>query len=280
MPRTGSVFTLAPSTVAPAVPGTPASAADFNAAMADISQALTDSMVTDAPAFTSPAAFDGGTADAPGITFAGDLDTGIWHPAANQVGITVDGAVTGTVLLAKTAGVDVTGALTVDGAVAATGAVSGTTGSFTGKVTAEGFDAGTNTIDNVVDPTTDQQAATKKYVDDTVGGGLSAEVQPTAGTNTSTTGLRMRVLMGALIVLRGNVTATNATAAHEVLATIVGWKPGASYTAWGTGVDNLGVEFNDYFSFTPSGADCTISCARGLTAADKIFLDGFVFLKV
>ena len=115
MPRTGSVFTLTPSTVAPAVAGTPASAPDFNAAMDDISQALSDSMVTDAPAFTSPASFDGGTEDAPGITFTGDLDTGIWHPAANQVGITVDGAVTGTVLLAKTTGVDVTGDLDTSG---------------------------------------------------------------------------------------------------------------------------------------------------------------------
>lgn len=117
MPRTGAVFALTPSTVAPAVPGTPASAADFNAAMDDISQALSDSMVTDAPAFTSPASFDGGTEDEPGITFTGDLDTGIWHPAANQVAITVDGAVTGTVLLAKPTGVDVTGDLNVSGTI-------------------------------------------------------------------------------------------------------------------------------------------------------------------
>lgn len=133
MPRTGAIFAFTPSTVAPAVPGTPASATDFNAAMDDIAQALSDSMVTDAPTFTSPAVFDGGTEDAPGLTFVGDLDTGIWHPAANQVAVTVDGGATGTVLLAKTTGVDVTGDLAVSGDLAVTGDVT-----VTGKITESG----------------------------------------------------------------------------------------------------------------------------------------------
>tara|TARA_X000001388_G_scaffold62476_1_gene48251 strand:- start:721 stop:2115 length:1395 start_codon:yes stop_codon:yes gene_type:complete len=47
----------------------------------------------------------------------------------------------------------------------------------TGKVTAEGFDAGSNQIDNVTDPTADQDAATKKYVDRGVSG-LLEEISP------------------------------------------------------------------------------------------------------
>jgi len=52
------------------------------------------------------------------------------------------------------------------------------------EILAESNDAGANTIDNLADPTTDQQAATKKYVDDNAGGGeggalLSATVELT-----------------------------------------------------------------------------------------------------
>ena len=51
----------------------------------------------------------------------------------------------------------------------------------TGKITCEGLDAGTNKIENVVDPTEDQEAATKKYVDDNVTGGQLLIKNATAG---------------------------------------------------------------------------------------------------
>jgi len=56
----------------------------------------------------------------------------------------------------------------------------------TGKVTAEGFDAGENLINNVTDPSGAQDAATKQYVDRGASGVLST-FTPTFSTTTSIT---------------------------------------------------------------------------------------------
>jgi len=51
---------------------------------------------------------------------------------------------------------------------------------FTGTL-----DMGTNKIENVVDPTTDQEAATKKYVDDNAGALSASWSQPARSKNTN-----------------------------------------------------------------------------------------------
>jgi hypothetical protein len=55
-----------------------------------------------------------GTAGAPGVTFASDLDSGLYHIGANNLGVAVNGA---KVLDIGTAGLGVTGTLTSSGAL-------------------------------------------------------------------------------------------------------------------------------------------------------------------
>lgn len=70
-----------------------------------------------------------GSAAAPSYTFVGDLDTGLYHPAANQVGVSANGALVG---LFSTSGLAITGLISATTTIAAgtniTAGSSGTAG--------------------------------------------------------------------------------------------------------------------------------------------------------
>lgn len=100
MPRNGSGQYVPPSSsFNPAVPETTIVSEDWNDLLTDMADALTDSLSSDGqtPATERiPFAFglstSAGTVGAPAIAATGDLDTGVYFPAANQVGIAVGGA--------------------------------------------------------------------------------------------------------------------------------------------------------------------------------------------
>lgn len=94
MPReTDGTYTLPTGTVTPAVTGTAISSVDFNALVDDIAATLQDSLSrTGDGGMEVPLKFAGGTDAAPGITFDGDTDTGIFSDVANELAITAGGA--------------------------------------------------------------------------------------------------------------------------------------------------------------------------------------------
>jgi len=98
MPRSGGTYTAPASSWNPAVPGTTLSSTDYNAQLADISTALTNSIATDGltpiiaripfAAGTSAAA---GTVALASYASTGDLDTGMYFPTTNQAAVTAGG---------------------------------------------------------------------------------------------------------------------------------------------------------------------------------------------
>lgn len=128
MPRNGSGSYSPPSnTWNPATPETPILSDDWNATLADMATAITQSIASDgqttatAPIpFVQGIRFSGGTVSAPAFSIIEDTDTGFYTPAANQLAIAV-GGVQGflitpigiTVPLALTVGDNATIALTL-----------------------------------------------------------------------------------------------------------------------------------------------------------------------
>lgn len=90
MPRNASgTYTLP---VAAYVSGTVIKSADMNSNLSDIATALTQSIAsTGVTPITSPLFFVTGTVGAPGISFVGDPNTGIYQPAADQMAISCGG---------------------------------------------------------------------------------------------------------------------------------------------------------------------------------------------
>lgn len=121
MPRAGDgTYTLPSNTVAPAVAGTIIDASDFNDVLNDLAAEMTDSLSRNGDGGMNVALpFAGGDAAAPGITFVGDLDTGIFSDVANEVGVTA-GATEVTRFSAT--GVAITGDLAVSGSYGLTAA--------------------------------------------------------------------------------------------------------------------------------------------------------------
>lgn len=123
MPRgTDGTYTLPTGTVTPAVTGTPISSTDFNALVGDIAATLQDSLSRSGKgSMAVPMKFAGGTGAAPGITFDGDTDTGIFSGVANELAITAGGAESARF---TATGVKITGDLAVTGDVVVTGTVT------------------------------------------------------------------------------------------------------------------------------------------------------------
>lgn len=89
---------------------------NFTAVALASTQAQIDAAVAATVTGTVPGVINPGTAAAPGLGFLGDLTTGVYRPAAGQVGLAVGGV---SSVIASSSG------LAVNGAIAATGAVSG-----------------------------------------------------------------------------------------------------------------------------------------------------------
>ena len=123
-------------------------------------------------------------------------NTGFVGPLDGIVGGSTPAAVTGTVITANTnfAG-DITGDVTGN-VTAASGTSTFNTVDINGGFTAAGItfdasstiDAGTNKIVNVVDPTANQDAATKKYVDDQLSGSENSITQGNSNVTVTDTG--------------------------------------------------------------------------------------------
>ncbi len=168
MARNGSGSYSPPSnTWNPAVPETAILSDDWNATLADLATALTQSLASDgqtAAAAVIPFAqgirVSDGLITAPSIAVIGDTDTGFYFPAANSVSLVCGGV---SVLAATTAGVTfplgvtfagnqtVTGNLTVNGNTTIGNAGADTlsvvaTGTFTGNQTFNGTATFTSTV--------------------------------------------------------------------------------------------------------------------------------------
>jgi microcystin-dependent protein len=168
MARNGSGSYSPPSnTWNPAVPETAILSDDWNATLADLATALTQSLASDgqtAAAAVIPFAqgirVSDGLITAPSIAVIGDTDTGFCFPAANSVSLVCGGV---SVLAATTAGVTfplgvtfagnqtVTGNLTVNGNTTIGNAGTDTlsvaaTGTFTGNQTFNGTATFTSTV--------------------------------------------------------------------------------------------------------------------------------------
>lgn len=93
MPRNGSGAYSLPES--PFVPGTTISSAAVNSDLSDIALALSGSVASDGQTpITGPITFSDGTFSAPGITFNSDTSTGVYRPAASQLGVTLGGTAT------------------------------------------------------------------------------------------------------------------------------------------------------------------------------------------
>lgn len=115
----------------PVVSGTTISATTQNNTLSDISAEITDSLCRSGKgAMLAPLELVDGAVGTPALTFDNDTDTGIYRKGANNMALVAGGA---EILDVQAAGVDITGALAVSGAVAGA-AVSGTTGTFSGAV--------------------------------------------------------------------------------------------------------------------------------------------------
>jgi microcystin-dependent protein len=168
MARNGSGSYSPPSnTWNPAVPETAILSDDWNATLADLATALTQSLASDGqtPAaavipFAQGIRVSDGLITAPSIAVIGDTDTGFYFPAANSVSLVCGGV---SVLAATTAGVTfplgvtfagnqtVTGNLTVNGNTTIGNAGADTlsvvaTGTFTGNQTFNGTATFTSTV--------------------------------------------------------------------------------------------------------------------------------------
>jgi len=166
--RNGSGSYSPPSnTWNPAVPETAILSDDWNATLADIATALTQSLASDGqtPAaavipFAQGIRVSDGLITAPSIAVIGDVDTGFYFPAANSVSLVCGGV---SVLAATSAGVTfplgvtfagnqtVTGDLTVNGNTTIGNAGTDTlsvvaTGTFTGNQTFNGTATFTSTV--------------------------------------------------------------------------------------------------------------------------------------
>jgi hypothetical protein len=95
MPRNGSG---AMSLTTSFVPETDALAEDVNTVLEDIRDEITNSLAADGQtAMTGAFRAVDGSAAAPGITFASDLDTGIYRIGSNSFGVTANGAIVATI---------------------------------------------------------------------------------------------------------------------------------------------------------------------------------------
>lgn len=140
MPRNGAGSYSPPSnTWNPAVPEVPILSDDWNATLADLALALTQSMATDGQStfsaripFAQGLTLSNGSVSAPSVSAISDTDTGLYFPAAGQIAVAANGTqvmsatstgVTFPLAVTFTGNQSVTGTFTVAGATTLNGAV-------------------------------------------------------------------------------------------------------------------------------------------------------------
>jgi hypothetical protein len=176
VPRDGSgTYTIPAGTLNPAVTGTAISSADFNDFIDDLEQAVTNSLDRTGASggFVNPTQFTGGSEVAPGITFTGDTDTGVYRPAANEVALAAGGS---QVANFTAAGVAISDDLSVGGAFSVGGVAT-----FTGTPV---LSAGITGIVKADLPALDEVASSAFTADtnSTIGADLGSEITLPAAT--------------------------------------------------------------------------------------------------
>lgn len=215
MARNGSGSYSPPSnTWNPAVPETAILSDDWNATLADLATALTQSLASDGqtPAaavipFAQGIRVSGGLITAPSISVIGDTDTGFYFPAANQAALVCGGV---SVLSATSSGVTfplgvtfagnqtVTGNLTVNGNTTIGNAGADTlsvvaTGTFTGNQTFNGTATFTATV------TVPDQSFTNAKLVPVATATIKGRVTAGTGTVEDLTGAETTSLLSAVV---------------------------------------------------------------------------------
>lgn len=109
--NSGGTFSLPAGN--PVVSGTTISSSTHNSTLSDIATEITDSLSRSGKgAMLAPLELTDGSAAAPALTFDNDTDTGVYRKGANNMALVVSGA---EVLDVQTAGVDITGYVTLTG---------------------------------------------------------------------------------------------------------------------------------------------------------------------
>jgi hypothetical protein len=150
MARNGAGTYVLPSNgINPAVAGTPIESADFNETLPDIATALTASIAIDGQTTTTAripfsqgvSAAGAAAPSAPAFTAVSDTSSGLYFPAANQVGLSAGGIAaltsTSTVCTVPIA-LTVTGVLSANGGITTTTLTASGAGSVAGLFTASG----------------------------------------------------------------------------------------------------------------------------------------------
>jgi len=127
MPRNGSGTYNAPAgSWNPAVTGVTMDSAGWNALLPDIVQALTQSLSQDGQTqttaripFSQGLSLNAGSALSPAATFIGDLTSGLYQPATNQIGISAGGT---SVFTATSSALTIALATTINAALTVSGA--------------------------------------------------------------------------------------------------------------------------------------------------------------
>jgi hypothetical protein len=277
-------YEIPAGTLKPAVVGTPISAADWNAFITDLQTALTDTLRATTQAFVGQVFFDDtAPAGAPAIAFTADTDTGIFQKGANELGFATGG--NERVLVTDTL-VTVTDDLYATGDIgtAANLDVAGT-GLIGGLLTANaGITCNAQKIAAVLDPTADQDAATKKYVDDSVVASATAWVQPTAAADCVTTLLRTRKVNGQ-VQFNGSISFTGVVNSGDNLVT-TGHAPWSVISGNYTTVYALVLAHNSVSGsyagipaiFTANGGELNIRlAANNMDANMTIYLDDMTY---
>lgn len=167
-----------------------------------------------------------GSQSAPSIAYSGDTSTGVFQPTSGQVAVSISGT--------QTATFSSTG-------LALTGAISGTTGSFSGLITAS------------TAPTLPAHLANKAYVDSVVGGGGFLPL--TAGSGNPLTGVLY--------------TSSAAAEGHRL----------QNSGAFFSGYDSAGTTRTGYLQFNASG-QVILAADTGATGGVALSTAGSVRLSI
>jgi hypothetical protein len=269
----------------PVVTGTAISSTVHNNTLADLSAELTDSLSRSGKGpMLAPLELTDGTKTLPALTFDADPDTGIYRAGSGDLRITCNDT---DIIKSTTAGADITGKM------AATGAVSGTTGTFTGVVNGPNGAVGAPAYAFTADPDSGVYLAADGNVSVAVAGAQHLSITTTgidakskkisnvtdpatpqdAATKAYTDGITSVVAtatatattdwniastsirrVGAVVVCSGLATATVGTATWASVLTLpTGFRPGTNIQVLGMILDSPSTYYVARVSITSAG---------------------------